>query len=151
MDLVNELRKLEGVNTSFDYGVEIVVMTVKETVGDWEDLRTAIIDKEMEFAELFKWDRVCGKGFTVAEKWLFDYIHFHKLYLEFIKVFRYDKFVYAMISEELITLNSEGMGEIWKTGEVEELKDMLKDAGFKFQFDDEGDVVEFKVLGLVDF
>lgn len=151
MDLVNELRKLEGVNTSFDYGVEMVVMTVKETIGDWEDLQKAIMDKELQFAELFKWDRVCGKGFTIAEKWVFDYIHFHKLYLEFIKVFRYDKFVYAMISEELIILNSEGMGEIWKSGEVEELKDMLKDAGFKFQFDDEGDVVEFRLLGLMDF
>lgn len=151
MDLVTELRKLEGVNTSFDYGVEIVVMTVKETVGDWEDLQKAITDKELQFAELFKWDRVCGKGFRIAKKWVFDYIHFHKIYLEFIKVFRYDKFVYAMISEELITLNAEGMGEIWKTGEMEELKDMLKDAGFKFQFDDEGDVVEFRLLGLVDF
>ena len=39
-----------------------------------------------------------------------------------------------MISEELITLNAEDMGEIWKTGEMEELKDMLNDAGFKFQF-----------------
>lgn len=151
MDLVTELRKFEGINTSFDYGVEIVVMTVKETVGDWEDLKTAINLKEIEFVNLFEFDRVCGKGFRVAKKWVFDYIHFHNLYLEFIKMFRYDKFVYAMISEELITLNVEGMGDIWKTGEIEELKDILKDAGFKFQFNDEGDVVEFKVLGLEDF
>ena len=151
MDLVNELRKLEGVNTSFDYGVEMVVMTVKETVGNWEDLQTAINLKEIEFVNLFEFDRVCGKGFRVAKKWVFDYIHFHKLYLEFIKVFRYDKFVYAMISEELITLNSEGMGEIWKNSEVEELKDMFEDAGFQFSCNDKGCVVEFRLLGLVDF
>lgn len=151
VDLVTELRKIEGVNTSFDYGVELVVMTVKETVGDWEDLRTAIIDKEMQFAELFKWDRVCGKGFTVAEKWVFDYIHFHKLYLDFIREFKYCNSIYCMISEELITLYLDNDSEIFKKFRIEDLSESIRNAGFTFKYIDKGNEIEFRVLGLVDF
>ena len=151
VDLVTELRKLEGVNTSFDYGVEMVVMTVKETVGNWEDLKTAINLKEIEFVNLFEFDRVCGKGFSIAKKWVFDYIHFHKLYLDFIREFKYCNSIYCMISEELITLYLDNDSEIFKKFRIEDLSESIRDAGFTFKYVDKGNEVEFRVLGLVDF
>jgi hypothetical protein len=89
MDLVNELRKLEGVNTSFDYGVEIIVMVVKETTGNYDDLKTIILQTETKFANLFDFDHVCRNGFNVAKNWIWDYISFHNQYLNFIKELKF--------------------------------------------------------------
>lgn len=149
MDLVNELRKLEGVNTSFDYGVEIIVMVVKETTGDYDDLKTAIINRERSIQNIFKYDSVCKNGFNIAKQWLWDYIKFHNEYLEFIREFRYDADVYCMISDELITLDCHGKGQLWANRESEYLENRITEVGFKVEVHKPigRPIVEFRVLG----
>ncbi len=150
MDLVTELRKLEGINTSFDYGVEIVVMVVKETIGDWENLKTAVINRERSIQNIFKYDRVCGNGFNVAKKWLFDYIQLHEAYLRFIKTYKYCNDVYACISEELITLFVAGESEFIRNNSIGEILDDIKNGGFRCRFENNsnGDV-EFRIIGFL--
>ena len=149
MDLVNGLRKLEGVNTSFDYGVEIIVMVVKETTGDYNDLKTTILQTETKFANLFDFDRVCRNGFNVAKNWIWDYISFHNQYLQFIKEFRYDEDVYCMLSDELITLDCHGKGRLWANREKEYLENRITEVGFKVEVHEPvgRPIVEFRVLG----
>lgn len=149
MDLINELRKLEGINTSFDYGVEIIVMTVKETIGNWETLKTAITNKEIELKSLFEFDKVCKNGFKVAKKFIFDYIVWHTTYLEFIKQFRYDNTVYCSIDDDCIILFVDGMGQIWKQQQMDDMMDLLVKAGFMFRCDNRTDEVEFRIIGML--
>lgn len=62
MDLVELLRELKGINTSFDYGVELVVMAVKQNLN--------LNNLELELSELFEMDKVCKKGFLLAKQTL---------------------------------------------------------------------------------
>lgn len=66
--IIEELRKLEGINTSFDYGVELLIMCIKQySKNIREDNIKAIIEvTDFKWSNLFNYDKVCKQGFEVA-------------------------------------------------------------------------------------
>ena len=129
MDYVVELRKLERVNTSFDYGVELVVMAVKlnpDMINFDDDLK----DLENKFSALFDYDRVCKKGFFVAKKFINDNEAFMAEYKEFAKQFRHDECVYAMEGTPTLLVSNKLESKKWFDRLVEELVEMIKNNGF---------------------
>ena len=128
VDLVDELRELEGINTSFDYGVELVVFAVKECYHDG-DILEKIDELEARFEDLFNYDTICRKGFDVGKSHIKNHFALKEKYLNFIKVFKYDSDMYCMISEFKMLLLSKDKGSIWRNAQIEEILDMLNSSG----------------------
>lgn len=131
MDLVRELRKFEGINASFDYGVELVVMAIKP-FRNLDEMVDAIANNEERFADLFNYDFVCKKGFDVGKTYINSFKEFDKEYQKFIRIFREDETCYASITEYTILLSVEGKGEIFKKQQIREIKTLIKNEGFGY-------------------
>ena len=75
MDFVELLRELEGINISFDYGVELVAMAVKRAErGNFDDIKYQVYYAEMHLGNLFDYDKVCSNGFDIAKQKLMEAI-----------------------------------------------------------------------------
>ncbi len=75
--IIEELRNLENVNTSFNYGVELLVMGLKRDYGliyDKDDLGYCTSNIERRFGVVFREDKVCRNGFDVACKRMFELV-----------------------------------------------------------------------------
>ena len=146
MDMVVELRKLEGINTSFDYGVEIVVMGVKQDPS-LQNFDAIMSETEIQLAGLFEFDKVVKRGFSVAKETVEDQIMFLMKYIDFIREFKHDETTYAMRSEPKILIFAGNRGTIWKNREIEEMSELLKSNGFDFKYEElrNGDI-EFEVI-----
>lgn len=67
--IIKELRKLEHINTSFNYGVELLVMGIKydaKYIENADDLEYVITCGFKYWRTLFEFDKVCKQGFEVA-------------------------------------------------------------------------------------
>ena len=75
-NIICELRELEGVNASFDYGVELLVMALKQYANDLREDNIAGMGDIVRFRwrELFRYDKVCRNGFEVANNRLLELV-----------------------------------------------------------------------------
>lgn len=67
--IIDELRKMEKINVSYNYGVELLVMTLKRNyrrINTVEDLKHCGSYVGNQFEVVFKYDKVAHKGFTDA-------------------------------------------------------------------------------------
>lgn len=149
MDMVVELRKLEGINASFDYGVEIVVMGVKDdpSLRNFDEIISNI---EMNLSALFEFDVIVKRGFNVAKEKVEEHILFMMRYYNLIREFKYDEDVYAMLSEPKLVIFTNNRGSIWKKRAINDMKETIRNNGFDCCYEelDNGNV-EFRVISKI--
>lgn len=76
--IIEELRKLEHINTSFNYGVELLVMGIKadaQYIKNVDDLKYVVACGFRHWGTLFKFDEVCRNGFEVANNKLMEIVN----------------------------------------------------------------------------